>query len=110
MRLRQRRGAVNLQTVYDHALAADPIMQQAEALHMASHETRTQAILDMLPLDTNVSKTWNGRNSDNAATPILGNLSLQVNLFSWDKWIALKAGQLGGGAGRGELRGRARRS
>ena len=24
------------------------------------------------------------------ATPILGNLSLQVNLFSWDKWIALK--------------------
>ena len=73
-----------------HSLAADPIMQQAEALHMASRESRTQAILDLLPLDTNVSKTWNGRNSDNAATPILGNLSLGVNLFSWDKWIALR--------------------
>jgi outer membrane protein len=83
-------GAVDLQTVYEHALTADPSMQQAEALHMASRETRTQAILDMLPLDTNVSKTWNGVNSNNAATPILGNLSLQVNLFSWDKWIALK--------------------
>jgi outer membrane protein len=83
-------GAVDLQTVYDHALSADPSMQQAEALHMASKETRTQAILDMLPLDTNVSKTWNGVNSNNAATPILGNLALTVNLFSWDKWIALK--------------------
>src|ERR1700704_3074101 len=83
-------GAVDLQTVYDHALTADPTMQQAEALHLASRETRTQAILDMLPLDTNVSKTWNGVNSNNAATPILGNLSLQVNLFSWAKWIALK--------------------
>ncbi len=82
--------AVDLQTVYEHALSADPIMQQAEALHMASKETRTQAILDMLPLDTNISKTWNGVNSNNTATPILGNLSLSVNLFSWDKWIALK--------------------
>ena len=83
-------GAVDLQTVYDHALSADPTMQQAAALHLASRETRTQAILDMLPLDTNVSKTWNGVNSNNSATPILGNLSLQVNLFSWAKWIALK--------------------
>ncbi len=83
-------GAVDLQTVYEQALAQDPIMQQAEALHMATRETKTQAILDMVPLDTNISQTWNGRNSDNAATPILGNLALQVNLFSWDKWIALK--------------------
>ena len=83
-------GAVDLQNVYEHALTADPTMQQAEALHMATRETRTQAILGMLPLDTNVSKTWNGKNSENIATPVLGNLSLNVNLFSWDKWIALK--------------------
>jgi outer membrane protein len=83
-------GAVDLETVYEQALVADPTMQQADALHMASRETRTQAILDMMPLDTNVSKTWNGRNGDSAATPILGNLSLQVNLFSWNKWVALK--------------------
>jgi outer membrane protein len=83
-------SAVDLQTVYEHALTADPTMQQNEALHLASRESRTQAILGMLPLDTNVSKTWNGRNSESEATPILGNLSLQVNLFSWDKWIALK--------------------
>src|SRR5580765_5132412 len=84
-------GAVNLETVYQQALVADPIMQQADALHMATREQKTQAILDMMPLDTNVSKTWNGRNGDNTSTPILGNLALQVNLFSWSKWIALRA-------------------
>ena len=84
-------GAVDLETVYQQSLSADPSMRQAEALHLATRETRTQAILGMLPLDTNVSKTWNGRNSQNLATPILGNLAVQVNLFSWDNWIALKA-------------------
>jgi outer membrane protein len=83
-------NAVDLETVYDQALAADPTMRQAEALHLASRETRTQAILGLLPLDTNVSQTWYGRNSQYDNTPILGNLALQVNLFSWDKWIALK--------------------
>jgi len=83
-------GAVDLETVYEHALVADPTMQQADALHMATKETRTQAILGMLPLDTNVSKTWNGVNSNSTSTPILGNLALQVNLFSWDKWVALR--------------------
>ena len=83
-------GAVDLETVYEHALIADPAMQQAAALHLATRETRTQAILDMLPLDTNISKTWDGLNSSSQATPVLGNLSLQVNLFSWNKWVALK--------------------
>ena len=83
-------SAVNLETVYEHALVADPTIQQAEALHLATRESRTQAILDMLPLDTNVSKTWDGNNSSSTSTPVLGNLSLQVNLFSWNKWVALK--------------------
>lgn len=83
-------GAVDLETVYEQALVADPTMQQADALHMATREQKTQAVLDMMPLDTNVSKTWNGRNGDSQATPILGNLALQVNLFSWNKWVALK--------------------
>jgi len=82
--------AVNLEAVYEHALIADPTMQQAAALHLATRESRTQAILDMLPLDTNISKTWDGLNSNSQATPVLGNLSLQVNLFSWNKWVALK--------------------
>lgn len=84
-------GAVDLETVYQQSLSADPSMRQAEALHLAAKETRTQAILGLLPLDTNLSKTWNGRNSQYAATPVFGNLALTVNLFSWDNWIALKA-------------------
>ncbi|MBS0388646.1 MAG: TolC family protein, partial [Proteobacteria bacterium] len=83
--------AEDLQTVYDHALSADPTMQQAEALHMATRETRTQAILAMLPLDLNASKNWAGVASQHYSTPALANLNLQVNLFSWSNWVALKA-------------------
>jgi outer membrane protein len=83
-------GAEDLQAVYDHALAADPTMQQAEALHLATRETRTQAILNMLPLNANASKNWVGVASKRQSTPALANLNLQVNLFSWDNWVALK--------------------
>jgi outer membrane protein len=84
-------SAEDLQTVYDHALSADPTMQQAEALHMAVRETRTQAILNMLPLNASASKNWTGVASVRQSTPALANLNLQVNLFSWDNWVALKA-------------------
>ncbi len=84
-------SAEDLQTVYDHALSADPTMQQAEALHMAIRETRTQAILNMLPLNASASKNWTGVASVRQSTPALANLNLQVNLFSWDNWVALKA-------------------
>ena len=83
-------GAEDLQTVYDHALKADPVMQQAEATHMASRETRTQAILNMLPLNAAASKNWYGVGNQRQSTPAFANLDLQVNLFSWDNWIALK--------------------
>ncbi len=84
-------SAEDLQTVYDHALIADPTMQQAAALHMASRETRTQAILDMLPLNGTATKNWTGVAGTSVSTPALANLGLQVNLFSWNNWIALKA-------------------
>src|SRR5258707_85399 len=61
--------AESLQTVYDHALAADPTMQQADAVHRASRETRTQAILDMLPLNAVASKNWYGVASQTQSTP-----------------------------------------
>ncbi len=83
-------GAENLQAVYDQALAADPTMQQAEAVHRASRETRTQAILAMLPLNAVASKSWYGVASQTQSTPAFANLNLQVNLFSWNNWIALK--------------------
>ena len=83
--------AEDLQTVYDHALIADPTLQQAAALHMATRETRTQAILDMLPLNAAATKNWNGVAGTSVSTPALANLGLQVNLFSWNNWVALKA-------------------
>jgi outer membrane protein len=89
-------GAEDLQAVFDHALVADPTMQQASMLHMATREVRTQAILNMLPLNGSVQKNWAGATGDTPgisgtrSTPILGVLGLQVNLFSWNNWIALK--------------------
>jgi outer membrane protein len=83
--------AEDLQAVYDHALIADPTMQQAAAVHMASRETRTQAILNMLPLNAAATKNWNGVAGASTSTPALANLGLQVNLFSWNNWVALKA-------------------
>ena len=83
--------ATDLRTVYEQAQHADPTMRQAEALHLASREVRTQAILDMLPLNANVSKNWYGVASTTQSTPALANLGMQVNLFSWNNWVALKA-------------------
>ena len=89
--------AEDLQTVYQHALTADPSMQQAEAVHLAVRENKTQAILNMLPLNANANKSWynqpgvTGSGTSSATTPWLGTLGLQVNLFSWDNWVALKA-------------------
>ncbi len=82
--------AEDLAAVYARALAADPKMQQAEALHMATRETRTQAWLAMLPLDASASKNWVGVGSEHGSTPAIGTLALNVNLFSWNNWINLK--------------------
>lgn len=84
--------AENLIQVYDRALVADPTMQQASAQHRATRETKTQAILNMLPLDASISKDWSGvQHQGTTQTDLIGTVGLQVNLFSWSNWIALKA-------------------
>jgi outer membrane protein len=80
----------DLASVYQRALQADPRMRQAEALHLATRETRTQAWLAMLPLDASASKNWTGVGSDRTNNPAIGTVALQVNLFSWNNWINLK--------------------
>jgi outer membrane protein len=65
-------------------------MQQAESLHLATRETRTQAWLAMLPLDASASKNWTGVGSDHVTNPAIGTVALQVNLFSWNNWVNLK--------------------
>jgi outer membrane protein len=82
--------AEDLASVYQRALRADPRMQQAEALHLATRETRTQAWLAMLPLDASASKNWTGVGNDRTTNPAIGTVALQVNLFSWNNWINLK--------------------
>ncbi len=80
----------DLASVYRRALQADPRMQQAESLHLATRETRTQAWLAMLPLDASASKNWTGVGSDRTTNPAIGTVALQVNLFSWNNWVNLK--------------------
>src|ERR1700733_14885744 len=90
--------AANLLDVYNLALTADPLWQQAAATHLATRETRTQALLNLMPLDASVNKNWGevGSTTPNSTaytlnTPAYTALNLSVNLFSWDSWVALKS-------------------
>ncbi len=88
-------SAEDLAGVYDTALTADATMQQAAAQHLATRETRTQAMLNMLPVNATASKNWSGvglggNNSTTVSNPAVAALGLSVNLFSWNSWINLK--------------------
>ncbi len=86
--------ANDLANVYQQSITADPTMQQAEAVHMASRETKTQALLNMLPINATANKSWagigTGANSTTTNNPATATLGLSVNLFSWNSWINLK--------------------
>ena len=81
----------DLREVYQRALAADPTMQQAEYVHLAARETKTQAILGLLPLDVYAAKNWSGAYSNGTDfapnIPATLNAALTVNLFSWSSWV-----------------------
>lgn len=84
--------AEDLTMVYDRALTADPTMQQAEARHLSSRETKTQAWLNMLPVNGTASKNWSGvQGGSTVSQPAIATLGLNVNLFSWNSWINLKS-------------------
>ena len=88
-------SAEDLAGVYNMSLTADATMQQAEAVHMAARETRTQALLNMLPVNATASKNWSGvgvggSNSTTVNNPAVAALGLSVNLFSWNSWVNLK--------------------
>ena len=84
-------AAVNLLDVYSRALDTDPLWHQANAVRLATHETKTQAVLGLLPLDVTANKDFIGIGSVQVKTPAFAAASLSVNLFNWDNWVALKA-------------------
>jgi len=84
-------AVADLLQVYDRATVTDPLIQQASATHMAIRETRTQALIGLLPIDLSVNKYWQGIGSLPITTPATASLSLAVNLFSWNSWVALKS-------------------
>jgi outer membrane protein len=86
-----RANATDLLQVYERALTADPLLQQATATRLAIKETRTQAIIALLPIDLSANKYWDGVGGQTLTFPATANLSLGINLFSWSSWVALKA-------------------
>src|SRR5579863_2971415 len=84
-------AATDLLQIYDRATITDPLIQQAAATHLAVRETRTQALIGLLPIDLTVNKFWQGVGNQPITTPATASLSLAVNLFSWNSWVALKA-------------------
>lgn len=83
-------SATDLLQIYDRSLTADPLWQQAIANQLAAREVRTQALIGLLPLDVSANKSWQAVGSTSLNTPANAALVLQVNLFSWNSWVALK--------------------
>ena len=84
-------AAADLLAVYQRALDSDPLWRQANATRLAIHETKTQAVLNLLPLDVSANKNFIGIGSVQVKTPAYLAAGLSVNLFNWDSWVALKA-------------------
>src|SRR6202167_894883 len=84
-------AAANLLDVYKRALDTDPLWHQASLNRLATHESKTQAVLGLLPLNVTATKSSIGIVSTQIKTPAFLGASLSVNLFNWDNWIALKA-------------------
>src|ERR1700682_6001217 len=84
-------AAVNLLDVYDRALDTDPLWHQATSNRMATRETKTQAVLNLVPLDVSANKNFVGVGSVPVKTPAYLATRLSVNVFNWDNWVALKA-------------------
>jgi outer membrane protein len=83
--------AVDLLEVYNHSLTSDPLWQQAAATQLAIRETKTQALINLLPINVSANKNFASVGSTELNTPAYAALNLSVNLFSWDSWVALKS-------------------
>jgi outer membrane protein len=84
-------AAVDLLEVYSRAMQSDPLWQQATYTRLAVRETRTQALIGLLPIDVTANKNFIGIGGHEVRTPAFAAANLSVNLFSWDNWVALKA-------------------
>lgn len=83
--------AEDLSAVFNRALEADPTLAQAEFQYQGSRETRRQALLNMLPINGAVNKTYSGvQGGATVNNPAAATLQLNVNLFSWARWVDLK--------------------
>jgi outer membrane protein len=83
--------AASLLDVYNRALDTDPLWHQAGFNRLATHEDKTQAVLNLLPLDVTANKNFVAVGSVPIKTPAYLAASLSLNLFNWDSWVALKA-------------------
>jgi outer membrane protein len=83
--------ATDLLQAYERALQVDPQWRQAISTHLAARETKTQALINLLPIDISANKEWVGLGSRPLTIPAYAAVNLTVNLFSWNNWIALKA-------------------
>jgi outer membrane protein len=81
----------DLMQVYQRSRVSDPLLQQAVSTRLAIRETKTQALLAMLPIDLSANKSWAGVGNQTITSQSTVNLGLEVNLFSWNSWTQLKA-------------------
>ena len=70
----------------------DPQWRQANGIHLAARETKTQAMIGLLPIDVSRQQGLAGTRQPYRSPPRrTAAVNLSVNLFSWNNWVALKA-------------------
>ena len=50
----------DLNAIYNMSVGSDPTMQQADFVYRATRETKTQAILNLVPIDASANKLYTG--------------------------------------------------
>jgi len=83
--------ADDLNSIYNKSVTADPTMQQAEYVRLATQETKTQALLNLVPINGYASKSWADQGNGVTTNPSTATLNVSVNLLSWGSWMNLKA-------------------
>jgi outer membrane protein len=83
--------ADDLASVYNKSLSADPTMQQAEFVRLSTREVKTQALLNLVPINGYATKSWVDQGNGVTTNPAVATLNVSVNLLSWNSWINLKS-------------------
>ncbi len=96
-------AAEDLVTIYDRALANDPLIREADANRLAQRQSRPLAIANLLPgVTANAGRQRNWGEQTINGVPLPGStgsyntrdtwsISISQPIFTWENWVALRS-------------------